>query len=133
MSPPLQFFQFRIVEGREILSLRHSLRDTNNGAQFDQYKMIWKICEFSFVIVQQISLHSLIGLKWFVRGHQFCRKNRSFWIVLSNKFPCRFWTIRYSASQLVAHVRYCSVDTKLNDWYDRAKNHLNGIVVATEV
>ena len=35
-----QFVKFRIVEGREILSLRHSLRDTSIGAQFDQLKMI---------------------------------------------------------------------------------------------
>ena len=41
-----------------MLSLRHSLRDTCIGAQFDQLKMIWKICEFSFKIVQQVSLQS---------------------------------------------------------------------------
>ena len=59
-----QFVQFRIVEGREILSPRHGLRDTYNGAQFDQLKMIWKICEFSFIIVQQVSLPLFIGPRW---------------------------------------------------------------------
>ena len=44
-----------------MLSPRQSLRDTCIGAQFDQLKMIWEICEFSFIIVQQVSLHSLIG------------------------------------------------------------------------
>ena len=44
-----------------MLSLRHGLRDTYIGAQFDQLKMIWKICEFSFGIVQKICLHLIIG------------------------------------------------------------------------
>ena len=96
-------------------------------------KMIWKICEFSFIIVQQVSLHSLIGPRRFVRCHQFCWNNHSFWIVLSNRFPCTFRTTRDSASQLIARVRYCSVDTELIDGDDRAKNHFKGFVVATEV
>ena len=46
--------------------------DTCIGAQFDQLKMIRKICEFSFVIVQQVSLQSLIGPRRFVRCRQIC-------------------------------------------------------------
>ena len=38
--------------------------------QFDQLKMIWKICEFLFIIVQQVSLHNLIGPKRSVRSRQ---------------------------------------------------------------
>ena len=47
-------------KGREILSPRHRLRDTYMGAQFDKLKMIWTICEFLLVIVQQVSLHFVI-------------------------------------------------------------------------
>ena len=36
-----------------MMSLRHGLRDTHIAAQFDQLKMVWKIGEFLFVIVQQ--------------------------------------------------------------------------------
>ena len=32
--------------GREILTVRHGLRDTHIGAQFDQLKMIWSILRF---------------------------------------------------------------------------------------
>ena len=39
----------------------HGLRDTYIGALLGQLKMTWKICEFLFVIVQQVSLHVLIG------------------------------------------------------------------------
>ena len=40
--------------------------------QSDQSKIIWKICEFSCKAAQQISLHRLIGPKWFVRCRQIC-------------------------------------------------------------
>ena len=128
-----QFVQFRIVEGREILSLSHGLRDTYIGAQFDQLKMIWKICEFLFIIVQQVSLHFVIGPRRFVRCRHFCWHHHGLWIVLSNKFPCTFWTTRDSAGQFVAHVRYCSVDTELIDGNDCAKNQFGCVVVTTEM
>ena len=32
--------------------------------------MIWKICEFSFIIVQQVSLHNLIGPRRIVRSRK---------------------------------------------------------------
>ena len=66
-----QLFKFHIVEGCEILSLRHGLRDTYIGAQFDQL-MFWKMCEFLFVIVQQDSWHFVICPRRFVRCRQFC-------------------------------------------------------------
>ena len=46
-------------------------------------------------------------------------------IVLSNKCPCTFWTSRDSPGQLVAHIRYCSVNTELIDGNDCAKNPLS--------
>ena len=101
------------------------------GAQFDQLKMIWKICEFSFIIVQQVSLPLFIGPRWFVRCRQFCGNHQG--LFLSNRFSCTFWTTRDSPGQFVAHVRYCSVHTELIDGDDRAKNQFSGVVVATEV
>ena len=60
-----QICQFHIVEGREKLSLRQSLHNPCIGAQFDQLNMIWKICEFSFILAHQVSLHRLIGPRRF--------------------------------------------------------------------
>ena len=84
---PSQLFKFRIVNGHEIQSCSRSLHDTCIGAQFDQLKMTRKICEFSFVIVQQVSLQSLIGPKRFVRCRQICWHYHGLWIVFSNKSP----------------------------------------------
>ena len=53
------------------------------GAQFGQSEMIWEMCDFLFVIVQQIFLHNLIGPKRFVRCRQFCWHYHDLWIVLS--------------------------------------------------
>ena len=47
LSPPPKCVKFRIVEGREILSLRHGLRDAYIGAQFDRLNMIYRAaCKF---------------------------------------------------------------------------------------
>ena len=95
--------------------------------------MFRKNSEILLVVLQQVSLHGVIGPKWFVRGHQFYENNWSFWIVPSNKFPCTFWTTRDSAGHFAAHIRHCSIDTELIDWSNSAKNQFRGSLVATDV
>ena len=81
----------------------------------------------------EASLHSLIGPRCFVRCRQFCWHHHGLRIVLSNKFPCTFWTTRDSPGQFVDYVWYCSVDTELIDGNDCAKNHFGCVVVTTEM
>ena len=95
--------------------------------------MIWKIFEFSFIIVQQVSLHSLIGPRRLVRCRQFCWLHHGLQVVLRNRLPFTFWTNRDSPGQFVAQIRYCSVDTELIDGNDCAKKHIDCRVVTTEM
>ena len=81
---------------------------TPTSVQFGQLKMIWKISEFSVVIVRQVSLHNLSGSKRFVRCRQFCWHHHGLRIVLGNKFPCPFmnnqrfsWPIRLTCPLLL--------------------------------
>ena len=87
-------------ESEHGLPFKHGYRHTHDGrtffhkhsrctgGQFDQLRMVWKICECSFITVRQLSLHLFIGPRWVVRCRQFCWHHQGLRLVLSNKFPC---------------------------------------------
>ena len=98
--------------------------------------VIWwsgRLSNFCSESCSKLPLHLVIGPKRFVRCRQFCWHHHGLRIVLSNRFPCTFWTTRESPGQFVAHIRYCSVNTELIDGKDCAKNHFGCVVVTTEM
>ena len=78
-------------------------------------------CHRSEVICSLSSI--LLEKSWFLD----CPEQQVSLYVLNNQRFCS------SASQFVAHICYCSVDTVLIDGDDRAKNLINGFVVVTEM
>ena len=59
-------------QGSQILPFCDSLHVTCIGAQSNPFNVITKICDFSFIFSQQVSLHRFIGQKWFGRCRQLC-------------------------------------------------------------
>ena len=108
-----------------IPALEHSLNNWRWSGRF---------CEFSFIIVEQVSLHVVIGPGRFIRCRQFCLHHHSLRIVLSNKFTCTFWTSRDSPSHTSSHIS--ATATLILSWLTEMivrKNHFGCTVVTTEI
>ena len=112
----------------KIVSSNDGLHETCIGAQVDDSKIIWKICESLFVFSQQVSPRLGIGHKWVCCGRQICRCDHGLCLVLRNKslHACR--TVRNPRGQFFTQNRYCSENTELIDGNNNAKNPFNSLI-----
>ena len=75
---PQQFVNCIIIKCNEELSFLNILRETSIGAEFGQFLLFRKICEFLLIFTQQLSLYFRISLR--NSSRKFCRYHHRFQI-----------------------------------------------------
>ena len=71
---PFHIVKCIIIMCNEKLSFLNVLRETSIGAEFGQFLLFWKFCEFLLVFTQQVFLYFGISLRNKVSRRKLCRK-----------------------------------------------------------
>ena len=80
-----------IIKCNEELSFLNVLRETGIGAEFGQFLLFKKLCEFLFVFTQQVSLYFGISLRNRVGSKKVCRFRHWLQIFIRCGLPWTSW------------------------------------------